>query len=65
MTMVYTNLMFTSCIKHKNTAKEIIIYTHRVYSWLVKLEKKQSIIFLLSPYTRARLGTLTSLLIYV
>ena len=51
----------TSVIKHRNMAKEIMIYTDRVYSLLLKLEKKQSII-LLSLYTAARLTTPTSLL---
>ena len=31
-------LTSTSATKHKNTAKEIIIYTHRVHSLLLKLE---------------------------
>ena len=30
----------TSVIKHRNMAKEIMIYTDRVYSLLLKLEKK-------------------------
>ena len=51
----------TSVIKHRNMAKEIMIYTDKVYSLLLKLEKKQSII-LLSLYTAARLTTPTSLL---
>ena len=59
-------LKVTSATKHRNTANEIVVYTHRVYSLLLKLEKKQkSIIFLVSLYTPARLGTPTSLLIYV
>ena len=51
----------TSVIKHRNMTKEIMIYTDRVHSLLLKLEKKQSII-LLSLYTAARLTTPTSLL---
>ena len=58
-------LKVTSATKHRNTANEIVVYTHRVYSFILKLEKKQSIIFLVSLYTPARLGTPTSLLIYV
>ena len=41
-----------------------IIYTHRVYSLLLKLEKRQYIIFLLSLYTATRLDTSTSLLTF-
>ena len=58
-------LKVTSAIKHRNTAEEIISYAHRVYSLLLKLWKKQSIIFLLSLYHAARLQTPTSLLICV
>ena len=32
-------LKVASAVKHENTAEEIIIYTHRVYSLLLKLEK--------------------------
>ena len=32
-------LKVTSAVKHKNTAEEIIIYTHRIFSLLLKLEK--------------------------
>ena len=34
-------LKVTSATKHKNTAKKIIIYTHRVYSLLLKLENNK------------------------
>ena len=34
-------LKVTSGTKHRNTANEIVVYTHRVYSLLLKLEKKQ------------------------
>ena len=34
-------LKITSATKHKNTAKDIIIYTHRVYSLLLKLENNK------------------------
>ena len=34
-------LKVTSAIKHRNTAEEIIIYTHRVYSLLLKLERNK------------------------
>ena len=34
-------LKVTSAIKHRNTAKEIINCTHRVYSLLLKLEKNK------------------------
>ena len=34
-------LKVTSATKHKNTAKEIIIYTHRVYSLLLKFENNE------------------------
>ena len=53
---------------NRKTAEEIIIYAHRDYSLLLKLEKKkkkQSIIFLLSLYHAAGLQTPTSLLISV
>ena len=33
------SLKVTSAIKHRNTAEEIIIYTPRVYSLLLKLER--------------------------
>ena len=33
-------LKVTSATKHRNTANEIVVYTHRVYSLLLKLEKK-------------------------
>ena len=51
--------------KYSINSKEIIIYAHRVYSLLLKLEKKQSIIFLLSLYRAARLRTSILLLICV
>ena len=35
------SLKVTSTIKHGNTAEEIIIYAHRVYSLLLKLEKNK------------------------
>ena len=35
-------LKVTTVIKYRNTAKEIIIYTHRVYSLLLQLEKNQA-----------------------
>ena len=57
-------LKVTSTIKHRNTGGEIIIYAHRVYSLLLKLEKN-SIIFLLSLYHAACLRMLTLLLICV
>ena len=57
-------LKVTSTIKHRNTGGEIIIYAHRVYSLLLKLEKN-SIIFLLSLYHAACLRVLTLLLICV
>ena len=34
-------LKVTSAIKHRKTAEEIIIYTHRVYSLLLKLERNK------------------------
>ena len=34
-------LKITSATKHRNTTKKIIIYTHRVYSLLSKLEKNK------------------------
>ena len=34
------SLKITPAIKHRNTAEEIICYAHRVYSLLLKLEKK-------------------------
>ena len=40
ITITYKQLIklkVTFATKHKNTAKEIIIYTHRVYSLLLKL----------------------------
>ena len=55
-------LKVTSVIKHRNAAEEII-YTHWVYSLLLKLEKKQNIMFLLSLYTAAHPRTPTWLLI--
>ena len=58
-------LKVTSAIKHRKTAEEIISYAHRVYSLSLKLEKKQSIIFLLSLYHAARLWAPTLLLICV
>ena len=51
------SLKITPAIKHRNTAEEIISYAHRLYSLLLTLEKKQSIIFLLSLYHAARLRT--------
>ena len=36
-----SNLKVTSAIKHRKTAEEIIIYTHRVYSLLLKLERNK------------------------
>ena len=36
-------LKVTTAIKHRNTAKEIIIYTHRVYSLLLKLKKTEAV----------------------
>ena len=36
-----TPLKVTSAIKHRNTAEEIMIYVHRVYSLLLKLEKNK------------------------
>ena len=35
------SLKVTSTIKHGNTAEEIIVYAHRVYSILLKLEKNK------------------------
>ena len=35
-------LKVTSAIKHRNTAEEIIIYTHTVYSLLLKLERNKA-----------------------
>ena len=35
-------LNVTSAIKHRNTAEEIIIYTHTVYSLLLKLERNKA-----------------------
>ena len=35
------SLKVISTVKHKNTAEEIIIYTHRVYSLLLKLERNK------------------------
>ena len=35
-------LKVTPVIKYRNTAKEIIIYTHRVYSLLLQLEKNKA-----------------------
>ena len=35
------DLQVTSATKQNNTAKEIIIYTHRVYSLLLKLENNK------------------------
>ena len=55
-------LNVTTAIKHKNTAEEVIIYTHRV---IIKAWKKGSIIFLFSLYTAAGPGAPTSLLICV
>lgn len=58
------NVKVASATKHRNTAKEIIIYTHRVYSFLLKLKKTKhnTLTFI---YTPARLGMPTSLLTYV
>ena len=36
------SLKVTSAIKHENTADEINIYAHRVYSLLLKLEKNKA-----------------------
>ena len=36
------SLKVTSAIKHGNTAEEIIIYAHRVYSLLLKFEKNKA-----------------------
>ena len=35
------DLKVTSAIKHRNIAEEIMIYVHRVYSLLLKLEKNK------------------------
>ena len=35
-------LKVTSAIKRRNTAEEIIIYTHTVYSLLLKLERNKA-----------------------
>ena len=35
------SLKVTFTIKHGNTAEEIIVYAHRVYSILLKLEKNK------------------------
>lgn len=58
------NAKVASATKHRNTAKGIIIYTHRVYSFSLKLKrtKHNTLTFI---YTPARLGTPTSLLVYV
>ena len=37
-----SHLKVTSAIKHRNTAEEIIIYTHTVYSLLLKLERNKA-----------------------
>ena len=38
----FPSLKVTSAIKHGNTAEEIIIYAHRVYSLVLKLEKNEA-----------------------
>ena len=39
---IFPSLKVTSAIKHRNTAEEIIIYTHTVYSLLLKLERNKA-----------------------
>ena len=39
---VVKDLKVISAIKHKNTAEEIIIYAHRVYSLVLKLGKSKA-----------------------
>lgn len=36
------NAKVASATKHRNTAKGIIIYTHRVYSFSLKLKKNKA-----------------------
>ena len=38
----FPSLKVTSAIKHGNTAEKIIIYAHRVYSLVLKLEKNEA-----------------------
>ena len=59
-------LKVASAIKHKNTAEEIIIYTHlQSLLFIIKAWKKTKYNILTFTFTAARLGTPTSLLICV